>query len=197
MRPDRTRSILRAALLLSVVCLAACAGGPGVQRYVLPLSEEAVKNPAEPVGVLRIAPLRLSGLIDRRGLLMQLSEIEVAEASQHQWAEDLAPQLARSLRAHLSSQLDGWRVQSASLTPAQGLLLIVQVDQFQGRFDGQAVVSGHWQLLNQQRQAVASREFLLLQPLQRDGYAELVRSLDRAWQALAAQISDPLLMQTD
>lgn len=172
--------------------LAGCAtADPAISRYVLPTSSAAPAEPASDAPVLRLAPVRVSGLVDRRGLLLQTSDIRIHAASAHQWADDLAPQLQRSLLHQLAAQLPGWQLQPAALA-SQGASLTVWVDQFQGRYDGQALVSGRWQLQDEYRNTLQTKEFFITQSLQDDGYSALVHSLAQAWQALATQIAQQL-----
>ncbi|MGJ8669757.1 MAG: PqiC family protein [Oceanococcus sp.] len=176
---------------LSIVLLTACASsGPALQRYMLPAEDElpAAAEQAQEMA-MSVAPVQLSGLVDRRGLLMQTSLIQVHEANGHQWAEPLGPQLQRSLQRHMAAQLPNYQIQPLGQASSLAPVLIVQVDQFQGRFDGLAVVSGNWQILDNKRQIVQGQPFLLKQPLQDNGYPALVHSLHKAWQQLAGQIA--------
>lgn len=194
MRPDTfPRTPANAVVVaLAIVLLAGCATtDSAINRYVLPRA--ATPPVAADVGarVLRLAQPQLSGLLDRRGLLLQTSDIQVHVASQHQWAEDLAPQLQQRLLQQLSAQLPTWQLQPAEVLE-DGALLSIWVEQFQGRFDGQAVVSGRWQLRDKQHKVLQTKDFLFEESLPDDGYPALVFSLGQAWNKLAEQIAQAL-----
>tara|TARA_R110002020_G_C16137005_1_gene761610 strand:- start:777 stop:1046 length:270 start_codon:yes stop_codon:yes gene_type:complete len=72
---------------------------------------------------------------------------------------------------------------------ANALTLRLNVDQFQGRFDGVAVSSGQWQLLNDAGELLAMENFYAETPLAEDGYPALVRALSDSWDQAAELIA--------
>ncbi|HEC74242.1 MAG TPA: hypothetical protein ENI26_07705, partial [Methylophaga aminisulfidivorans] len=62
----------------------------------------------------------------------------------------------------------------------------------QGRFDGQAVVSGQWQLLTSQGELVKMERFTLTEALPAEGYPALVRTLASTIETLSSSIAKQL-----
>ncbi|BBI50864.1 hypothetical protein HORIV_32850 [Vreelandella olivaria] len=121
--------------------------------------------------------------------MMQLDDITLNAAREHQWAEGLGRQLERNLRANLAQALPTLRVMRAEGEQANALTLRLNVDQFQGRFDGVAVASGQWQLLNDAGELLAMENFYAETPLAEDGYPALVRALNDSWDQAAERIA--------
>ncbi|GAB2798182.1 hypothetical protein GCM10027040_26020 [Halomonas shantousis] len=146
---------------------------------------------------LVLEPIRIADYLDSDGIVMQLSDIEIHQASNHLWAENLSRQLERSLRHHLSLALPNVRVlrDSRGADAGEALSVRLDVEEFQGRHDGMAVVSGQWQLRDAEGQLRSVQRFHVERPLDADGYPALVRTLGRAWQTvveqLAADIANP------
>src|SRR5690606_30825729 len=158
------------------------ATAPSATRYILPTdfsTEAAATAPAE--RTLVIQPLRLAGFLDTAGILLQLDDITLNEASGHRWAEDLALQLQRGLRQRLGALLDGTRVLSDAGNVAGAYQLRVEVRAFHGRHDGRAVAAGSWQLRGPDGDLLEQRPFAVETPLRSDGYPALVRALGASW----------------
>ena len=88
--------------VLAVLWLTGCAAtGPAATRYTLP--GDAMKAPDRIAGAqaahrLVVAQPRLARFLEVEGLVLQLDDITLNEASQHQWAEPLGLQLERGLQ---------------------------------------------------------------------------------------------------
>lgn len=120
---------------------------------------------------------------------MQLDDITLNAAREHLWAEGLERQLERRMRANLSQALPDLRVIRDENVPAEALTLRLNIDQFQGRFDGIAVASGQWQLLNAAGELLEMDNFHSETSLQTDGYPALVRALSESWDLAAERIA--------
>lgn len=164
-------------LPLLATLLAACASnpaGPSVQ-YLLPGAAQSALR-----GELPDIRLDTAGYLDQSGVVMQTSAVEVRAARQHQWAEPLPRQLARSLAARLA--------RAGVAAPGR---LEVLVTRFQGTAEGEAVIEGQWRFLGDQGDR-AGTHFLERRPLRRDGYPALVEQLDEGWNAVADGIANGL-----
>lgn len=180
----RYLSTLMACLLVS-----ACASSvTPPARYMLP-SDPLASTPNQPAGTLVVSSPRLAHYLDVDGIVMQLDDITLNAARQHQWAEGLGRQLERRLRTNLSQALPTLRVMRAEGNQANALTLRLNVDQFQGRFDGVAVASGQWQLLNAEGELLAMENFHTQTRLEEDGYPALVRALSESWDRAAELIA--------
>ncbi len=186
--------VLGVACLL--VWLAGCAGNdPAPRRYTLPEGTSATDMDTSIAGVeaqhqLRIATPRLARFLDSDGIVLQLDDITLNEANHHLWAEPLGPQLARGLQARLAARLPETRVvDERTPTEGQSMTLQVDVDRFNGRYDGRAIASGQWQLRDARGDLLAMSSFTVERTLESDGYAPLVRALGRSWDEVADRIA--------
>ncbi|GEN29222.1 lipoprotein [Halovibrio variabilis] len=175
--------------LMVCLLLSACASSvTPPARYMLP-SGPLASTPNQPAGTLVVSSPRLADYLDVDGIVMQLDDITLNAARQHQWAEGLARQLERRLRANLSQALPMLRVMRAEGKKANALTLRLNVDQFQGRFDGVAVASGQWQLFNSEGELLVMENFHTQTTLEEDGYPALVRALSESWDQAAELIA--------
>ena len=161
----------RLPLLLLIISLSlllsACASSVSPPaRYMLPASP-AVNAPANAQATLQVRTPRLAHYLDVDGIVMQLDDITLNEAREHQWAEGIGRQLERALRAELADQLPSVQVVRAEGSSPGALTLSMEVDQFQGRFDGVAVASGQWQLRDTDGELLALKSFTAETTLER------------------------------
>ncbi|HBS82614.1 MAG: PqiC family protein [Vreelandella alkaliphila] len=188
----RYKAIRYLSLLGLCIQLSACASSvTPPSRYMLP-SENAVSSPNQPIGTLQVRAPRLAHYLDVDGIVMQLDDITLIEAREHQWAESIGRQLERALRAQLSQELTSIQVVHADGNAPEALTLLLEVDQFQGRHDGRAVTSGQWQLRGADNNLLALKSFSAETELQQDGYPALVRSLGESWDKVALQIANEI-----
>ncbi|TVU88843.1 PqiC family protein [Vreelandella titanicae] len=181
-------------LLLLLVCLLVSACASSVTppaRYMLP-SAPLASTPQQPQGTLLVSSPRLAHYLDVDGIVMQLDDITLNAAREHQWAEGLGRQLERRVRANLAQALPRLRVMREEGEQANALTLRLNVDQFQGRFDGVAVASGQWQLLNAAGELLAMENFHTETALAEDGYPALVRALSDSWDQAAELIANEI-----
>jgi len=183
------------AAALAALWLAGCAtDAPPSNRYTLP--GDAMAPPDRVAGVeaahrLVVAEPRLARFLEVDGLVLQLDDITLNEASQHLWAEPLGLQLERRLKERLAARLPDTRImgEATGEPREQAATLRLTVDRFQGRHDGQAVVAGQWQLRNAEGTLEALSPFAVEVPLARDGYPALVRALGRGWDRVVDEIA--------
>ncbi|SDK94320.1 hypothetical protein SAMN05661010_00569 [Modicisalibacter muralis] len=175
--------------LLLLLWLAGCAGSPSsTLRYTLPsppVSEESVAASH----TLVLDSLELASFLDSEGIVLQRSDILLHQANSHLWAEDLERQLTRGLRQRLTNRLPDTRVLGTA-SNADALSLRVEVDQFQGRYDGMAVAGGRWQLHSVDGELLAFEPFQATVALESDGYPALVRALGRSWDQVADAMAE-------
>ncbi|MBT2775185.1 membrane integrity-associated transporter subunit PqiC [Halomonas sp. ISL-60] len=176
-------------MLLICALVSACASSvTPPARYMLP-SDPLASIPNQPEGTLILSSPRLAHYLDVDGIVMQLDDITLNAARDHQWTEGLGRQLERKLRANLTHALPTLRVMREEGKQANALTLRLNVDQFQGRFDGVAVASGQWQLLNGAGELLEMENFYAETSLAEDGYPALVRALSDSWDQVAELIA--------
>ena len=180
------------AALTMTTGLAGCASsGPAPARYTLP---EATGNAAgaEAPHMLLLPPPRLAHYLDVEGLVMQVDDITLVEARGHQWAEALGRQLQRGMRLRLADRLPDTRVMldEAGVREPRALTLRLELDRFQGRHDGLAVIGGRWQLRDAAGHLLAMASLRVETELDDDGYPSLVRALGRGWDSAADELAE-------
>lgn len=188
----RWRRNAATALLLtaSALVLIGCAGQPTpASRYTLPEpASRHMTNSVPQAHQLQVQPVEVASYLDQEGIVMQLSDIELHAANQNLWAEDLGHQLTRRLRQSLANDLPQTTILGGGPGSAGAQQLSISVDQFQGRYDGQAVASGEWQLRDGNH-LIVQHTFDVTRPLADDGYPALVRTLGEVWQTVGSQIA--------
>lgn len=175
--------------LLLLVWLSGCAGSSSsALRYTLPASP-APEQTSGADHTLVLNSLELASFLNSEGIVLQRSDILMHQANSHLWAEDIERQLARGLRDRLANRLPDTRVLDRGGN-ADALGLRVEVDQFQGRYDGMAVTSGRWQLRDANGELLALEPFTATVALESDGYPALVRALGRSWDQVADAMAE-------
>ncbi len=192
---NRLKTAVLAVALTAMANLGGCAAAPAVQQYRLPQLNQPLPPPASAPSArrLRLHGITLARHLDVQGLIYQTSDVLINEAHAHRWAGLLDEQLNRTLRRLLATALPDWRVLRAGelgLGDQADYNLHVHLERFQGRHDGQAIVSGYWLLRDANDRLVDNGEFNLEQALQEDGYPALVRSLDQGWRHVAAALAE-------
>ena len=184
-----------AATMIMATGLAGCASpGPSPQRYTLPAAAEGYQAAAgaEAEHLLLLRPPRLAHYLDVDGMVMQVDDITLVEARGHQWAEALGRQLERGLRGRLAGRLPDTRVMldEAGVREPGALSLRLELDRFQGRHDGLAVIGGQWQLRDAEGRLLAMAPLQVETELDDDGYPSLVRALGRGWDSTADELAE-------
>ena len=149
---------------------------------------------------LAIAPVSISSYLDNEGIVMELNDIEVYQARQHLWAEDIGKQLQQQLQQQLAASLPRAQVVLKGQTLQSNMPhreVRVSVSRFQGSYEGSAIAQGQWQLLDAKGQLLKQQSFKLEQPLTRDGYPTLVRALGAAWDKVASELATAVALASE
>lgn len=181
--------------LAAIALLSGCASPSApAERFMLPGTTAPGVAAGNVEQVLVVQPPRLAHYLDVDGIVLQLDDITLHAARQHLWAEPLGRQLERGLRARLAERLPETRILRDDGGAGQrgALRLRLDVDTFQGRYDGVAEAGGQWQMLDDQGQVLAMQRFQVLTELTDDGYPALVRALGRSWDGVADDIATAL-----
>lgn len=184
-----------AAAMTMAASLAGCATStPAPARYALPEAAVTGAAGAEAERLLLLRPPRLAHYLDVEGLVMQVDDITLVEARGHQWAEALGRQLERGLRVRLAERLPDTRVllDEAGVGEPDALTLRLELDRFQGRHDGLAVIGGQWQLRDGTGSLLALERLVVEVELEEDGYPALVRALGRGWDRTADELAEAI-----
>lgn len=172
---------MKRVILAAVLTLAGCASPVALNYYQLPAVNHSRQVLAD-APQLYVAPVQVASYLNGRGLVLQLSEVELVMARQHLWAEPLAAQVQRQLRDLLSNST----AYATELSARPGaVVLTVQLERFHGTAQGDAVLSGRYLLSSQAH----SQPFTIRVPLGADGYPALVAALAAGLQQLSQQIA--------
>ncbi|MGO1343761.1 PqiC family protein [Chromohalobacter japonicus] len=195
------RFLAAAGLGLCMSMLVGCAGQSiDESRYTLPSETQNVDVASDFKGSVSLAPPRMSSYLKDDGIVMQLDDIRIHQARHHLWAEPLDRQLQERMRQHLSQALpnaDVLRSGQSSEASTPALHVQLDVDRFQGRDDGMAVVDGQWRIRDDNDRTLSRESFEIERPLEDDGYPALVRALGSAWDTLGDRLVDALVEVAD
>lgn len=157
--------------------------------YVLTADGPAPSGGGRSIGV---GPVTLAEYIDRPNLVLQDEPNRLAIAEDHRWAGALDASVSRVMAANLGRQLGTGNVR---VYPWQhdneiSRQVTVELRQFHGGADGNAVIEAGWRVYQlPERTLVASRTFTATEPLAADGYPALVAAQSRLLSRLAADIA--------
>ncbi|MGB8714505.1 MAG: ABC-type transport auxiliary lipoprotein family protein [Onishia taeanensis] len=195
-------TVIRTLALLGLLSwLAGCATNAAPTRhYGLPPDQmtapqagnSATDGQRSDPQVLVVRPLAMASFLEQQGIVLQLDDITLNPARDHLWAEELGPMLERGLRRRLAHRLPSTRVlaEANPAAPPRALTLRLEIESFQGRYDGQAVAAGQWQLRDAEGKLLTLDTFEVETPLDADGYPALVRALGQSWDALADRLAE-------
>ena len=183
--------LMRLLPLLLISLLVSCAGSPvNSTQYLLPADGSAATPVAgEPTRVLVVRPLQLADFLNDDGIVLQLDDITLNQATANRWAEQPAQMLQRGLRQRLANRLPDTEVLDSAARAAGDMQLLVEVDTFQGNHNGEAVAAGQWQLRDASGEVLVQQSFKAVTRLDTNGYAALVRALGRSWDQVATDIA--------
>lgn len=177
---------MRLLITATVFLLSSCSSQPQTTYYQLPLSEVAANVSSQSLQTLYVEPVQVASYLNGRGLVLQVSDVELVMARQHLWAEALDHQFQRQLRSRLQMLLPQ---HTAVMQPsADTVKVTVQLDRFHGQEDGYAIASGRFVVSSTN----TTESFSIRVPLADDGYPALVSALAQCVQQLSEQIARQL-----
>lgn len=185
-------------LVVLLCALAGCATSSGPTQALFLLQQPHHASDAQPATVattqklpiLVLPEITLAPYLRRDGIIYQTGPNRIVEADNNSWAAPLKTQTTEGLYHALDQGLHRVDVRRPGLTARPDFRLKVYIERFQGRYDGQAVISGNWRLFGREGQLIGRGEFARTTPLQTDGYAALVRALSRGWHAVKQNLVD-------
>lgn len=184
-------------LMLAACCLLGCSSAPVLPTKAYLIPHQAVKPMAKQSAPLLLVKTQLTGHLNGDGLIYRVSEAEVIEASQNQWAYAIDEQLNRLIIDELrAKQSNYWPVEFNSALKLKGhQQLQIKLDKFNGVYNGIAEVGGEWLLVSEKGELLRNDYFLFEMPLEASGYQALVTALGDGSQALTALIAGQLQQQ--
>lgn len=172
---------MRCVSLLVVAALLAACGTAAGQYYRLPDSGFRLVQDQRPAVLLKVAmPDNLNG----ESLVYQTSATQVHFTREHQWGEEPALAVAKSLANVLNDSAGRYRY----VVVAEGArlpVLTVYIERFQGQYNGHTRISGY----SQWSDGAPGRAFDIETPQQGDGYDAMVASLAVGLRRVAAAVT--------
>lgn len=181
-----------------VLMLTACSSQTNKTYYQLPdvyqggVSEQVSVIQSAKKPQIWVQPIRLSNMLVNAGIVYQTTDINYTVANQHLWINPLDQQLQQNLISGLTKALPDTVVANQ---PVEDNLakLTVTVNYFQGRYDGQVIISGDW--IYTENNKVINQPFSLVLTQTEDGYPDLVRTLGQGWEQVVSDIAKAIQAQ--
>lgn len=181
-----------------VLMLTACSSQTNKTYYQLPdvyqgsVPEQVSATQPAKKPQIWVQPIRLSNMLVNAGIVYQTTDINYTVANQHLWINPLDQQLQQNLISGLTKALPGTVVANQ---PVEDNLakLTVTVNYFQGRYDGQVIISGDW--IYTENNKVINQPFSLVLTQTEDGYPALVRTLGQGWEQVVSDIAKAIQAQ--
>jgi uncharacterized lipoprotein YmbA len=181
---------MKTPMMLGLACLlSACSSAPLTHYYRLPdvplASASAAVNVDRPAVLLQI---QLADFLSGGGIAYQQGEVGLTLAQQNLWAERLQEGVKRVLLARLQQyQPDKLWLGSAPNTRIHTLSL--ELNQFNGRDDGKALLGGRWTLRDAEQKLLQQAPFYLEIPQEGAGYEALVLALSKGLDQLSQSMA--------
>lgn len=189
-------------LFISLFMFAACSSSPEpISYYQLDGGNFAPNKVSENVTAnVIIANPSLVGHLANRGIVVEVSELQIQSANAHLWSAMPAELLLQSAVVNLDRNLDAMRViplqlESAISTQLPTYRVDYYLNKFQADQQGNGVIAGTvtiYKLQHTTADIVFSRGFNVKIALAGDGYAPLVKALNSAWKTVNQSISEEI-----
>jgi uncharacterized lipoprotein YmbA len=190
---NRRRVLSLVAFGAMGLALSGCgAAGPPPTTYVLGTPAPAA-NTAEPLSgrpVIQVQRVLMPDYLDVSDLLIRRSANVMQPSQTGKWGERLSVGFRRALADDLGRDLSGFTVTSQQLTDRPSGQVLVDVDAFEPRPDGQVILSARWRLTdgNGARQ-LAGQNVSLTEQATTAGDAAVVAAMSHVIERLAQQVA--------
>ena len=181
-----------------VLMLTACSSQTNKTYYQLPdvyqggVSEQVSVTQSAKKPQIWVQPIRLSNMLVNAGIVYQTTDINYTVANQHLWINPLDQQLQQNLISGLTKALPSTVVANQPVEDSLAKLTVT-VNYFQGRYDGQVIISGDW--IYTENNKVINQPFSLVLTQTEDGYPALVRTLGQGWEQVVSDIAKAIKAQ--
>jgi uncharacterized lipoprotein YmbA len=180
--------------LLGAACaaLANCGpGGPSPALYVLgtPPAPTSAARPVAGLPVVELKPVRVPDYLDTTDLVVR-DDGQLVPSRTGRWGERLSVGATRALGTALAARLPRLLVTTAPPVERPAWQVLVDLDTFEARRDGQIVLTGRWSVTDGAgRATLAAERVSLVEPLAGAGDAAVAAAMTRDLEALAARIA--------
>lgn len=181
-----------ALLALATIVLVGCGTvEPLPQTYILgslPTREAAtVSMHGRPI--VEVRPVRVPDYLDVSDLLIRKPGNRIEASPTGRWAERLSVGVTRALTGALTRRLPEFLVTDSALAEQAKCRVLVDVEAFERRADGPAVLDAHWSVVdNISGDAVSIERVSLSSPVNAPGDAALVHAMSLSLENLAERV---------
>lgn len=189
-----SRHIAGLSLILILTACSAAVEPPTLYYRLNDVAPVAIRAPANAQTVV-IDRVGVADFLRQTGLVLQTGNNELQISRQHRWAESLEQALPRSLQSQLQNQTQSYRVllKGSDFISRADYALRIQIDSFHLLGNGEALLAGQYQLVDEAAQAeLKADSFRLVADLQQDGYPHAVQQLQGLLVTLATRINAEL-----
>lgn len=184
---------VRAALIVALAALAACAN-PAPTRYYTLLAESAPPAAASgkpPDYRVAIGPVSLPEALDRRQIVLRVAPNRYAIADTDRWAEPLKREIPRVIAEDVARQLLQAGIAADSQLGGQGVdyRVLIDVLRFESVPGESIALEAAWSVRDRAGRRLHEANFRLVEKVKDPGVAALVSAHAKALAALAADIA--------
>lgn len=183
--------ILRSILLASLLALSSCS----TQRSYYVLSPAGPAPSGGGIGI-GIGPITMADyLVERPYLVFQSSPNRMELSDDHVWGGDLTNDFTRVLASNIGRRKNtgNTRIYPWEREKELKYQVTVEVRQFHGTHDGDAVLEASWRVYSlPDSRMITSKTSTIREPLSKDGFEELAATQSRLIDKLAAEIAKKL-----
>ncbi|MFM2481996.1 membrane integrity-associated transporter subunit PqiC [Celerinatantimonas sp. YJH-8] len=184
--------------VISLLWLSGCSQNPSPlpRQYLLTdveavsaLPESSTSAVERPVQIT-VLPIQLPGYLTSDSMVLISPQGEVFSSQNNLWAEPLAIQLQRLLKARLQQRLPtvNWYIDNN----VSQYKLLVQLSQFAADTEGWVHISGIWQLRDPNGKLIRQQLFTLKQAMVQNGYLAMSQALTKAWLTAVDQMAQKM-----
>lgn len=195
----RTCRYVIPALLLSLLVMSGCLGlGKGTvtstKMYVLRALDTAERqNAVAGLGdaIIGIGPVKLAAYLKRPQIITRVDDNEVRLADFARWAEPLEDGIPKVLVENVSILLGTEKVLTAPwrADPDIAYQVLVNVIRFDARFDGDAVLTVRWGVIDGKKKSLLTRVSTYREPVAGQSYGAVVAADNRALEDFSRDVA--------
>jgi uncharacterized lipoprotein YmbA len=198
----RTCRFMIIALLLSLLVMSGCLGlGKGTvvstKMYVLRALDTAERQDAVAgldALIIGIGPVKMAAYLKRPQIITRVDDNEVRLADFARWAEPLEDGIPKVLAENVSVFLGTEKVLTAPWRMDLDIAyqVLVNVTRFDAQFDGDAVLTVRWGVVNGQRESLFTRMSTYRKPVIGQSYGAVVAAENQVLEDFSRDVAEAI-----
>jgi len=187
------KSLLLLATSLLVIMAGCSTSAPNEHQYLLRHSMALQSKQVTPSVVVGLGRISIPTYLAQPGIVLISGQNQIHPASYHTWAEPLNEGIRAYLKSAITQAANFEIFAMANTDQPWQYSVEIEVMEFHGTLDGQAMLICSWRLIDQSdKEAVKSFEYSANQSLSGSGYPALVNAETQLLDNLAAVIAEQL-----